>query len=543
MSDATVALEVLDLALVPGSSPSVYVVGMSASRITLADQQRRAVNIIWALLRERRVKPDQTVAIVGGGIAGITAAAYAIKQGLHAAVFEKFDDPFALQQGSGRWLHPNIYDWPTDGWNTDRTSLPCMNWRAGMARDVVAELRKEWHTLREHPLLDWKPATEIVSLDGVVNEAILIDAVGRRHGPYACVVLAAGFGEEAARPEFDGKPYWRDDDLHQRLRIGGTALVSGCGDGGLIEAIRVALRDFRHDWLATVAVKAADDKTFVSALQSVERDTPAFPDGQVLTHATLGIAANPVVSGLIKAQLRPNTSVILNAGADGPFTRAACLINRVVVAELIKLGVVRYVQGKVDLAAVSRTGTGFEVSIEGSTHTVDVVVVRHGPEVRPLARFASIDAALAPARTFLRTYRAGVDRSRVRAWGPIPAAALPAEASLPPSSTDVMDYLGQSLQNAFKDELAHKGLQASVGYESGARSLELRVRIGARQDRIKVALDSGTTVTLTCLDAAPEPRTLTVTLAADVMVDAGSAVPALAAKVPDLLHWIVEGHA
>jgi hypothetical protein len=480
---------------------------------------------------------------VGGGVAGITAAAYAIKQRLRAALFEKFDDPFALQQGSGRWIHPNIYDWPMDGWNQDQTSLPCMNWRAGAARDVVAELRKEWHAFRDDPLLEWKPATEIVSFDGVVNEAILIDAGGKRHGPYGCVVMAAGFGEEAIRPELDGKPYWRDDDLHQRLRLGGTALVSGCGDGGLIDVIRIALRDFRHDWLAMVAAKAANDQVFVSALQHVERDTPAFPDGHVLTQTTLGLTANVAVSSMIKDQLRPNTSVILNAGLDGPFTRAACLLNRVVVAELMKLGVVTYVQGKFDVTTVKRIGTAFEVTIGGSSNTVDVVVVRHGPELRPLARFPSIDVALSPARNFLRTYRAGVDRSRVRAWGPIPTLPSTVPAALPPSSKDVMEYLGQSLQNALKDELVHRGLQATVGYESGARSIELRVRMGARQHKIKVALDPGTTVTMTHLTSMSKQRALTVTLAADVMADPGSAVPALVAKLPDVLHWITEGHS
>lgn len=290
MPDANVALEILDLALVPGISPAAYAIGMAAARITIADQQRRAVNVVWALLREGRVAPGDRIAIVGGGVAGVTAATYALTQSLRVTVFEKFDDPFALQQGSARWISPTIYDWPADGWRNDQTNLPCMNWRPGTAGEVVAGLRKEWLTHRDHSGLEWKARTEIVAIDHDAAGGVLVDATGTRHGPYAALVLAAGFGEEPSRPEIDGKPYWRDDDLHQRLRTGGTALVSGCGDGGLIDAVRLSLRDFRHEWLATVA-QAADDPGFVSSLLRIERDNPAYPDGEPLTAATLSLEA------------------------------------------------------------------------------------------------------------------------------------------------------------------------------------------------------------------------------------------------------------
>ena len=71
---------------------------------------------------------------------------------------------------------------------------------------------------------------------------------------------------------------------------------------------------------------------FVSELQRVDRDTPGFPDGGPLTKATIDLAAPAAVAAMIKAQLRPNTSVILNAGIDGPLTRAGCLINRLTLA-------------------------------------------------------------------------------------------------------------------------------------------------------------------------------------------------------------------
>jgi hypothetical protein len=135
----------------------------------------------------------------------------------------------------------------------------------------------------------------------------------------------------------------------------GTAalpLVSGCGDGGLIDAIRVALSDLKHDWLATVASQASSDAAFITELLRVERSTPLFPDGKDLTEATLAIAAPAAATAAIRAQLRPHTSVVLNAGTDGPFTRSTCLINCFVVAELMKLGVVSYRRGRLDTSTI-----------------------------------------------------------------------------------------------------------------------------------------------------------------------------------------------
>ena len=43
--------------------------------------------------------------------------------------------------------------------------------------------------------------------------------------------------------------YWENDSLHQEMsRLNGrkSILVSGCGDGGLTDALRLVLRDFDH---------------------------------------------------------------------------------------------------------------------------------------------------------------------------------------------------------------------------------------------------------------------------------------------------------
>ena len=107
----------------------LYLVGVFERGVTVYSQQVRALNLIWALvergvlacnLDENAARSDGrgSIAIIGGGFAGLTAAAALIKKDVDAniTIFERRDTLLPLQHGSDtRWLHPRIYDWPADG--------------------------------------------------------------------------------------------------------------------------------------------------------------------------------------------------------------------------------------------------------------------------------------------------------------------------------------------------------------------------------------------------------------------------------------------
>ena len=65
------------------------------------------------------------------------------------------------------------------------------------------------------------------------------------------VILAVGFGEETANTNFPiTKSYWDPDNIDDNQAQGIDAprvLVSGTGDGGLIDVLRYSFRDFRHE--------------------------------------------------------------------------------------------------------------------------------------------------------------------------------------------------------------------------------------------------------------------------------------------------------
>src|SRR5262245_5070152 len=143
------------------SDRPLYLVGIFARGVTVYSQQVRALNLIWALVEQGilacKLKEDATdtggrasIAIIGGGFAGLTAAAALIKKGVHADIniFEQRDTLLPLQHGSDtRWLHPRIYNWPADDSESAVADLPLLNWTAARASDVAAQILLEWSEL------------------------------------------------------------------------------------------------------------------------------------------------------------------------------------------------------------------------------------------------------------------------------------------------------------------------------------------------------------------------------------------------------------
>ncbi|HSL55866.1 MAG TPA: hypothetical protein VK868_15785 [Pyrinomonadaceae bacterium] len=62
---------------VPGQ-PHVFALGNFARQVTFASQQARAFNLIWALFRENRLAAGQRVAVIGAGLAGLSATVAAL---------------------------------------------------------------------------------------------------------------------------------------------------------------------------------------------------------------------------------------------------------------------------------------------------------------------------------------------------------------------------------------------------------------------------------------------------------------------------------
>src|SRR5215470_15281961 len=137
--------ELLHLMSVPGHA-GVYVLGSFARYVTVYAQQVRALNLVDTLAKSGQLTARSRVAVIGGGISGLTtAAALAIRGANRTTVFEREPYTMRVQRSSHtRWLDPRIYDWPLQSEFGPDAGLPIMSWTAGYASEVIRTLDKQW---------------------------------------------------------------------------------------------------------------------------------------------------------------------------------------------------------------------------------------------------------------------------------------------------------------------------------------------------------------------------------------------------------------
>lgn len=256
--------------------PGLYLIGSLERGLTVYNQQLRAHNLVWSLWelhRHVRGFSDiniRRVAIIGGGIAGLTTAACFLSRFDDASVtvFEQLWDLCPLQQGAdNRWLHPRIYEWPAPGSRAPGASLPVLNWSEGRASDVARTIVSEFGKFCEFFAKSEERLTVLLGLrhfrinaakneiDWVANRAKRAGAffqTGEAEGSSAVfdtIVLTAGFGLETLSPAYPTNSYWRNEQIGQPL-LNGTRqnyVVSGFGDGALIDLCRLTIERYRQD--------------------------------------------------------------------------------------------------------------------------------------------------------------------------------------------------------------------------------------------------------------------------------------------------------
>jgi hypothetical protein len=224
-----------------GDTPGLYLLGSLNRHITVHSQQCRAINLIQALSEHGGGLDGKALAIVGAGFAGLTAAAYALESTTARVIlFDVSPRP--------RWLHPGIYDWPYRGALEPCTSLPVLNWRAAAAVDVAAQIGAEWERIAATKgLLQLRLETEVKAVSADLDGRLVLKLADGQLEHVDVVVLAVGFGLERGGP---GRvAYWNDADGLDGIADGSSVLVSGFGDGGLADVLRLCLPDIRQDSL------------------------------------------------------------------------------------------------------------------------------------------------------------------------------------------------------------------------------------------------------------------------------------------------------
>ena len=226
-----------------------------------------------------------------------------------------------------------MYDWPVNGSGYPRTELPYLNWWSSEAGEVAERVLAQWERIGQ-PVIK-KSARRLLS-----GAPIKIRWADGTLDDFDVVILAVGFGLESGVAADAGVSYWSNDALAQSYlgrKTPATVLVSGYGDGGLIDVIRATISKFNHQTFVKKYIHDTGlNEAFLAA--SVQGNTPGIDWTEVEF-------PNELKDKLAK-DIRTDTDVIFNASSSWFFRRNASLFNRLIVALLLQMNAVTLRSGR-----------------------------------------------------------------------------------------------------------------------------------------------------------------------------------------------------
>jgi hypothetical protein len=377
--------QIIQASLVKDREDIVYCLGPFARRVSFSAQQNRALNLVWALAQRGLVKPGDQTAVVGAGVAGLTAAAGLIGHGCSVDVFDSNSETVARQRFTDhRLVHPTVNQWPEHELSLT-TRLPFLEWSAGLCSTVTKSLASQFEYLKgsNRIVLD----REVVALSDIATGVVRLQVRPRLADSraYRLVIVAIGFGEERTAPDFAPTDYWWPDQL-EHLIVSNTVhdfLVSGCGDGGLIDALRVVHQKFDKGQLAYDVAAALSGTPLAKAIAAGELSARAANDPAqlhgVYTAAVQALLADnayeAIVERLAGSLAGGKTVYLLDRDLEQPFSLNAAPIHKLLVAHARELGKIMFRRGTASLVGTEVEFCGIRIPAPPASK----VIVRHGP--------------------------------------------------------------------------------------------------------------------------------------------------------------------
>jgi len=381
---------------VPGQ-PNIYYIGPFAKRVSFTSQQSRALNLIWALADSDRLKRGDSVAVVGAGLAGLMTCAALVALGIDVSLYEKHGEELTLQKySSHRFVHPTINWWPeTEVPLNPGTKFPFFDWYADFCPEVISNIEREWKKYFRPAIPKPKFGCLVTGMDtDKTGVRLKIKDVTTPEGPFAIVVVAAGFGEEIKFPDDKFRSYWTPDAT-DGARINGYSkyVVSGTGDGGLIDALRLLHRNFHNGLMTVQLAQSLRGHAVETQIRQAEHDTKELSDDEAIPHldAAYRRAAQRLPDKLAQwlgESLSNHGKVWLIGGNVSPFDRNAAPIHKLLIAHAVNERAAIFRRGRLELAKgqlVIREIGGLVEAIES-----DYLVARHG-STSSLAAFLTKD--------------------------------------------------------------------------------------------------------------------------------------------------------
>lgn len=427
--------EIIDEALIPGTH-SVFVLGSFEQRVTVYSQQVRALNLVDAILSRGLLQKNGSVAIIGGGAAGVTAAVALARAAPNLRALDLFEsrpNVLDLQHNSSRYLHPHFYDWPNAGSDNSDAGLPLMNWTAGPAGEVAATLRAQFDDARRSSILTFQPDLGVTGLRPSTTSTVrvLVPGVSPLGKIYDIVILAIGFGLEAF---LDGETpsYWLPSQMSAPLLTNQPdplIFVSGNGDGGLVDFLMAAFNAMEHLAICEFLM-GLDLGPALAELQLIEQEAWATGGADLDLLALYRDRVRPLVPQSVWqatiANLRHHARIHLHTNEARLLRRTTALHNRLAVFLVIEA------DRTIDRNLIEIT-TG--VAFAGAVPVTGAITLAGVPPFTPYRRFLRLGPDsrlnLAPFEAVLSTFPSRMRLSAVRPESPrlTPAARARFEAA------------------------------------------------------------------------------------------------------------------
>lgn len=407
--------------------PKLYVLGCYDRRITFYSQQVRALSLVHALHELGYLRDNPQIAVIGAGAAGVTAAAAAaLASEGRVVLFETADELLPLQSASARRkLDPHIYDWPCFDSTDKVANLPLLDWEAGTSRNVREDVVLEFEDIvgrmagrldrrTRHPVKEIRPADKTYEI--VYDRLDSVPGGGPAENlsdHFEMVFIAVGFGLEP-KETIQGirdVSYWSDAGVPTTefaARPRPRFFISGNGDGGLIDLVAAASRDFDHGAMIRVITEHAGIEEIASVLEKIDaRAHQAEASGapfDMFADYEAEVLARIQASGLIgevMRRLRPGVQLTFQTDSPEIFHVNTSALNRLTAYATIKAcdAAEQYRFTHIHCQCVSRVEVPaseadpptYWLDCEGTLIPVDEVIIRRGPERATVRRpFLSI---------------------------------------------------------------------------------------------------------------------------------------------------------
>ena len=490
--------EIIAEALIPGTH-SVFVLGSFEQRVTVYAQQVRALNLVDAILSRGLLQETGSVAIVGGGAAGITAAvalARAAPSLKALDLFESRSNVLDLQHHSSRYLHPHFYDWPNAGSDNPEAGLPLMNWTAGSAGEVAASLRAQFDDARRSSILSFQHDLGVTGLRPSTTSTVrvLVPGASPLGKIYDIVILAIGFGLEAFL-DGDTPSYWLPSQMSAALltpQPDPLIFVSGNGDGGLVDFLMAAFNAMEHQAICEL-ILGLDLGPAIAALQLIEQEAWAAGGGDLDLLALYRDRVRPLVPQpvwqAIIANLRPHARIHFHTNEARLLRRTTALHNRLAVFLVIEADQSmdrNLIEITTDIAFAGAVPVTGEITLEGSApFTPYRRFLRLGPDSRP--NLAPFDAILStfPNRVRVSATRpespqlTPAARARFETAAPAAAGVVPVPPQAAPAVAGDVNHLLLHGNGGDVEWLSQISPGEAERYWVGGRPLVLHTEISA----------------------------------------------------------------